>query len=70
MNPRITRVLAEERRAQNLKVADIAEKSGYCVDYIMKLECGQGTPSFGALIAWAGSLGYEVVLQKKEKPDG
>jgi transcriptional regulator with XRE-family HTH domain len=64
---KLARVLAEERRTQKLKVEDVAQMSGYCADYIMKLECGQGTPSFGALTAWAQSLGYEVVLRRKDE---
>ena len=63
-------MLADERRSQGLKVADVAEKSGYSMDHLMKLECGHRTPSLSALNAWAGSLGFEVVLRKKGAGDG
>lgn len=61
----IARQLANARKESGLTIDDLADKSGYSINFLKHLECGKSTPSFGALTAWAQSLGYEVTIKKK-----
>ena len=65
----VAKELARERRERNLSVEDVSEKSGYSTSYIRKKECGGRPPSFGAINAWAETLGFDVVLKKKSEPE-
>ncbi len=61
----VARILADERRTRGLSAGDVAERAGYSLDHLMKMECGQRLPSFATLTAWADALGYEITLKAK-----
>lgn len=56
--------LANERRTSGMSVLELADLAGYGESLFTKLECGQRSPSFAALNAWAEALGYEVSLRR------
>jgi transcriptional regulator with XRE-family HTH domain len=58
--------LADKRKQAKIGLEDVAEKSGYSISYLMKLECGDRQPGFGVINAWAETLGYDVVLKRKD----
>ena len=62
----VVKELAERRRTQGIKLDDLAEKSGYSVSHLMKMECGHRSPSFFALNAWANTLGVELTIKDQE----
>lgn len=61
----IAQQLADERKAQEIHMSVLEDHVGYSRSLLMKLECGHRSPSFASLNAWAGALGFDVVLQRK-----
>jgi transcriptional regulator with XRE-family HTH domain len=58
----LTEQLVLERKGLGLSIDQLSEKSGYAVDHLKKMECGQRNPSFNSLAIWANTLGYELVV--------
>lgn len=59
------RTLVIERKRRKLQVEDIAELTGYSIDHVKKVECGQRHPGFNMLASWAQALRFEIVLRRK-----
>lgn len=61
----VVKKLADKRRADEMSLGELSDKSGYSIDHLMKMECGHRTPSMMALNTWAETLGYEIILKLK-----
>ena len=61
----VVRELTEIRRKAHIPLDTIAEKSGYSVSHLMKIEAGHRQPSLSAFSAWADTLGCYLVLKDK-----
>ncbi|QDP64865.1 MAG: hypothetical protein Unbinned5081contig1001_22 [Prokaryotic dsDNA virus sp.] len=59
------RILRERREDLRLRIHEVEEAAGTCVDYIAKAEKEGPTkvPNFQLFLDWANSLGLEVVLR-------
>jgi transcriptional regulator with XRE-family HTH domain len=66
----ITRKLVEQRIEQGLSVGEVADKSGYAIDHLKKMECGNRNPSFNSLTAWANTLDCDLVMELSLKKRG
>lgn len=62
----IARQLASERKECGWSIDDLADKSGYSVSFLKKLECGTRNPTLETLMCWSESLGFDVVLRKRD----
>jgi DNA-binding transcriptional regulator YiaG len=63
---RLTRI----RYEAGLSGRQVAEVAGLHLSLIHKWESGVGLPSLDSLATWANALGYDLVLRKRERPDG
>lgn len=59
--------LQKERRALGLRNYDVAYKSGISVENVRNLLNGTQEPKLETLHRLASSLGYRIVLERKEK---
>lgn len=59
------RILRERREDLRLRIHELEEATGTCVDYIAKAEKENPTriPNFQLFLDWANTLGLEVVLR-------
>jgi transcriptional regulator with XRE-family HTH domain len=63
----ILRALHEARKAQGLTLLDVAERMGRATAQSpWHWESGKTSPSLITLHQWAGALGYELTLTKRE----
>lgn len=61
----IAKQLAKERRAIGQSIHQLSERCGYSESFLSKVECGARHPSMAAMVTWAQSLGFDVVLQRR-----
>lgn len=61
--------LIQTRIDGGISLADVCKTSGLSRTVLFQSESGRYKPLFDNLIAWAGSLGYELTLKKIGAPD-
>ena len=66
MTDTIVEALTVARKVAGRSLADVAEHAGVATNSVCRWECGHGLPGLTGLRAWAGALGYELVLVKRE----
>lgn len=65
LHPVVTQLRAE-REAQRLTRPELSDRAGYHVNTLLRFELGHAQPSLAIVVDWAGALGFEVVLRRRE----
>jgi Predicted transcriptional regulators len=63
----IVRRLWDIRRGAKLSRRKVAARTGIAVSTVVSWECKGVNPGLAQLVWWAEALGYELVLQPKER---
>ena len=62
----IVKALTDARKRSGRSLLDVAESAGVATNSVCRWECGHGLPGLTGLRAWAGALGYDIALVKRE----
>lgn len=62
----LKRIRVQQRRSQE----SVASQANWGASQLVSYEGGKNVPSINNLELWARALGYEIVLRRKEEPNG